>query len=253
MVRTLHGYGDAIQFIRYAPLLRRRAKKVLVETHPELVPIITTVEGVDEVMTWPESPSTGEKFDQQIEVMELPRAFRTQIQSIPSDMPYLKPNPDRVAASRRRLGIGAGLNAGLVWASSNYDISRTMRLEQLIPVLSHRHVNFYSFQHGPERAQLEELKSRYAIHDTGSHSTSVMETAADLANMDLVISADTFAAHLAGALDRRVWLMLPYAADWRWMLDREDSPWYPSMRLFRQCTAGDWRPLIDTIARELAR
>ena len=80
-----------------------------------------------------------------------------------------------------------------------------------------------------------------------------METAADLANMDLVISVDTFAAHLAGALDRRVWLMLPYAADWRWMLDREDSPWYPSMRLFRQCTAGDWRPLIDTIARELAR
>jgi hypothetical protein len=251
IVRTLHGYGDAIQFIRYVPLLRRRADKVLVETHPELVSIMASLEGVDEVLTWPESPSTRKKFDQEIEVMELPRAFRTQIHSIPCYMPYLKPHPDTVTASRRHLDLGTGLNIGLIWASSKYDTSRSMRLEDLIPVLSNTNINFYSFQHGPERAQLIEFKSRFTIHDTVTHSTSVMETAADLTNMDLVISVDTFAAHLAGALNRRVWLMLPYAADWRWMLHREDSPWYPSMRLFRQCTAGDWLSVVYTVAQEL--
>jgi hypothetical protein len=250
IVRTLHGLGDAIQFIRYVPMLRRRARTVLVETHPALTSIMADLEGVDEILTWPEGPVTWKRYDQQIEVMELPWAFRTKVETIPNSLPYLKRNLDEVKASKNRLQIAAGLNVGLIWASGPYDFSRTMTLKELIPILEIKNVNFYSFQHGPGRTQLAHLAPRFSVRDTVTLSNSVAETAADLLNMDLVISCDTFGAHLAAAMSRPVWLMLPHAADWRWMLS-DTSPWYPSMRLFRQPAPLDWRSVIKRISQEL--
>lgn len=250
LLRTLHGYGDAIQFIRYAPHIRRLARKLIVQTHPELIGLISTVDGVDEAITWPDCKCTS-PWQQEIEVMELPRAFRTVVRSIPARVPYLSIERTRILESGERLRLCKGLNIGLLWASSQYDVSRSMPLQAFSRLFSMKACRFYSFQRGDERAQLTGLGRRIAIHDTALHSPGPADTAADLLNMDLVLSVDTFAAHLAGALGVPVWLMLPYAADWRWMLDRNDSPWYPSMRLFRQPTAGDWGSVINQVEKAL--
>jgi ADP-heptose:LPS heptosyltransferase len=122
-------------------------------------------------------------------------------------------------------------------------------LENLLPLLRMDTFEFYSFQRGPERMQLERIKS--PVHDSALHSPSIIDTAGDLINMALVISVDTFAAHLAAALNRPVWLLLPFASDWRWLLKRRDSPWYPTMRLFRQPAAGKWKPVIAEVVAEL--
>jgi len=246
LLRTLHGYGDAIQFIRYAPLIRRLARKLIVQTHPQLISLIGSVDGVDETITWPDCKCIS-SWQQEIEVMELPRAFRTVVRSIPARVPYLSIEQSRVMESRKHLCLHEGFNIGLLWASSQYDVSRSMPLQALSRLFSMKECRFHSFQRGDERAQLTGLGARIAIHDTALHSSGPADTAADLLNMDLVLSVDTFAAHLAGALDVPVWLMLPFAADWRWMLDRNDSPWYPSMRLFRQPAAGDWESVINQV------
>jgi hypothetical protein len=251
LLRALHGYGDAIQFIRYAPLIRRRAKKLIVQTHPEMIDLMRSVEGVDEAITWPDSPSDRGRWDQQIEIMELPRAFRTTANSVPARVPYVSIESTLIAESRKRLPRTSKPRVGLLWASSQYNVSRSMRLEVMAPLLAMRRFEFHSFQRGPERDELERIGKRFTIHDTAQHSASMLDTAADLSNMDLIISVDTFAAHLAGALNRTVWLMLPWAADWRWMLDTEMSPWYPSMRLFRQPAPGDWKSVIASVARTL--
>jgi len=251
LLRALHGYGDAVQFIRYAPMLRRRAAKLIVQTHPELMPLLLTVDGVDQTMTWPDPPLGQCCWDQQIEIMELPRAFRTTPASVPKRVPYISIERTLVESSRKRLARTTRPKIGLLWASSQYDTSRSMELAVLSPLLRVSEFEFYSFQRGAERAQLECMSGR--VSDTARHSAAIMDTAADLTNMDLVISVDTFAAHLAAALNRPVWLLLPHAADWRWMLVRSDSPWYPSMRLFRQPAPGDWNDVISEVIGELGR
>ncbi|HJU12149.1 MAG TPA: hypothetical protein VJ728_14795 [Candidatus Binataceae bacterium] len=251
LLRALHGYGDAVQFIRYAPMLRRRAIKLTVQCHPELMPLLRNVDGVDETVTWPDSPGWRTKWDQQIEIMELPRAFRTTLGSIPNRVPYISIEHELVERSRTRLAKTDKPKVGLLWASSQYDPSRSTDLKMWAPILRVAGFEFYSFQRGAERAQLEFTDAN--VNDTAVHSHQMVETAADLTNMELLISVDTFGAHLAGALNRPVWLLLPYTADWRWMLNRHDSPWYPSTRLFRQSRPGDWSSIIYEVAAELSR
>lgn len=248
VIRCLHGYGDAIQFLRYAPLVARTAASVTVETHPEMVSLVSLMPGIDRVITW--NDATGhDEWDQQIEVTELPWVFRTDLADIPNAIPYVSVCP---RACERSLGAPGKPRIGVLWASSTWNPERSIPLIELEPVLSDDRFSFYSFQRGPERDQLEEIGRRYRIHDTSVHSPAISDTAADLRNMDLLITVDTMAAHLAGALGKPVWLMLPFEADWRWMLDRDDSPWYPAMRLFRQERQGDWRPVIERIVQELA-
>ena len=249
LLRTLHGYGDAVQFIRYAPLLRRRAGRLIVQTHLELIPLLRNVEGVDEIITWPDPPAGQCCWDQQIEIMELPRASRTTIQTIPNRTPYIAIDPAVVELSRKRLVKTTKPKIGLIWVSSQYDTSRSLDLETLAPILRMRNFEFYSFQRGPERMQIE--GTSIPINDTASHSPGILDTAADLVNMTLVISVDTFPAHLAAALNRPVWLLLPFAADWRWLLNCRESHWYPSMRLFRQPAPGEWKPVISEVVAQL--
>ena len=251
LLRALHGYGDAVQFIRYASLIRRCAERLIVQTHPEMMSLLQRVDGVDEVMTWPDPPAEQRQWNQEIEIMELPRAFRTTLESIPNCVPYISIDSALVQSSRERLGKSDKPKVGLLWTSSGYDSSRSMDLELMRPLLGLNEIELYSFQRGPARAQLAAFAGAARIHDTALHSPEIIDTAADLSNMDLLISVDTFAAHLAGALNRPVWLMLPFAADWRWMLDCDNSPWYPSMRLFRQTVAGNWKQVIGNVLDEL--
>jgi ADP-heptose:LPS heptosyltransferase len=243
MVRCLHGFGDAIQFVRYVPLLRRQAASVTVQTHPRLVSLMRGVQGADKVITWEEAEPS---WNQQIEVMELPGAFRTTVRSIPCAVPYLAVEPWRVDLSRKLLGGKERPKVGLAWAAAAWDSSRSLPRDAVTALAQLNGFSFYSLQLGPEAAFC-------ADEMIAARSTEeIADTAADICNLDLVISVDTMLAHLAGALGKPVWTLLPFRADWRWMWDRDDSPWYPTMRLFRQPAAGDWGPVIERVAESLS-
>jgi hypothetical protein len=256
IIRCLHGYGDAIQFLRYASMIRQTASRVIVETHPEMVRVLRGMAGVDAVTSWGPVEGSGHEhldtdWDQQIEVMELARAFRTTLATIPARIPYLQVGDAARRLSCVRLGESGKPRVGLVWASSAWNPARSVPPDALSPLLNVDGCSFYSFQRGPEREAIQRFPPGCRIHDTCPHSPDIADTAADLTNMDLLITVDTMAAHLAGALGRTVWVMLPWDADWRWMLDREDSPWYPTMQLYRQPSPGDWKPVVRRIAEQL--
>jgi len=243
LVRCLHGLGDTIQFIRYAPHIREQARFLAIEAQPTLKLLLEEARIADQVFTWGEPEPL---WDQQVEVVELPRIFRTTLASIPNRVPYLFV-PDTPAIPVE--GRSGPLRAGLVWASSSYNPARSVPIERLASLFSVSGVQFFSLQAGPERAQLEPWSSH--VLNLHEESACVLATAKTLMGLDLVITVDTMMAHLAGALARPVWTMLPHESDWRWMLDRKDSPWYPSMRLFRQSAPGDWDPVVDRVRVEL--
>jgi hypothetical protein len=254
LIRCLHGYGDAIQNLRYARLIAGTAAEVIVETHPEMVSLVSLIDGINRVTTWTDGHGLHrDEWDLQIEVTELPWAFRSTLETLPSNVPYIRvPSADR-ERSRLNLQLSGKPRVGILWASSTWNPERSIRLAELAPILSDERFEFFAFQRDPERAQLKHLGSRYNLHDTALHSPAIADTAADLTNMDLLITVDTMAAHLAGALAVPVWVMLPFEADWRWMLDRGDSPWYPTMRLFRQSQPRDWSAVVNPIAREIGQ
>jgi hypothetical protein len=250
IIRCLHGYGDAIQFLRYAPLVRAVASHVTVETHPEMVSLVRGFPGVDNVISWADKNRVeGLSWNQQIEVMELPRAFRTSLATIPAEVPYISPKP-RPGGPVPECVLP---RIGLVWAASSWNPLRSIFLAELSPLLAMDGLSFYSFQRGPQRAELEASPHRNRIHDTAEHSPQISDTASDLLNIDLLITVDTMIAHLAGALGRKVWTLLPFEADWRWMIDCDHTPWYPTMKLFRQPQReSGWAPVVDRLCREVS-
>jgi hypothetical protein len=243
LVRCLHGLGDTIQFSRYIPLIREKARTVAIEAQPELKLLLKESHIADEVFTWGEPEPY---WDQQMEVVELPRIFRTTVDSIPNGVPYLD------APSTPCISPCDGsrvLRVGIVWASSSFNPDRSLHLEQLTRIFAAPAVRFYSVQAGSERRQLQACSTE--IVNLYDETACVLATAKALKTLDLLITVDTMVAHLAGALARPVWTLLPFECDWRWMLDREDSPWYPTMRLFRQPKPSDWNPVIERVQREL--
>ncbi|HJU28326.1 MAG TPA: hypothetical protein VJ718_04105 [Candidatus Binataceae bacterium] len=254
ILRCLHGYGDAIQFIRYAPMLRRDAASLIIETHPEMVSTLRRAEGVDEIVSWGSAaPPIPPRWDAQIEIMELPRAFRTTAATIPRRLPYLTADPERAERARLMFDGTRLPKIGIVWASSGYNPARNIPLRQLTPILADRRFAWFSLQHGAERDDLRMVNAAAHVRDMAPLSPEIADTAAIMANLDLIITVDGVAAHLAGALARPVWTLLPYQADWRWMVDRNDSPWYPTMRLFRQSAPGNWRRAIGELVELLER
>ena len=248
IVRCLHGFGDALQFLRYTTLLRREAARVLVQTHPQLVSLLRASGLADCVTTWSDGPGRRcYDWDQQIEVMELPLAFRTTLDAIPCEVPYLSVPRTPANRSWRALGPKSRPRIGLLWEGGGWDAGRNVPLPELKPILNVQGVDFFSFQRGPARDELRAFDPDRLVRDLSGDSPEVTYFAADLLHIDLLITVDTMAAHLAGALGRPVWVLLPYHADWRWMLDRPDTPWYPTMRLFRQSAPGDWRQPVSEI------
>jgi hypothetical protein len=192
--------------------------------------------------------------DVEVELMELPYIFRTGIETIPADVPHLDIPMEKVESRRGELeesGLTAEtLNVGLVWSSGDWNPERNVELAELRRLARIEGLRFFSLQRG-EAA--DSLREHAWIVPTERASGTVVDTAAAILNLDLIISVDTMVAHLAGALGKTVWLLLPFAADWRWMAKREDSPWYPTMRLFRQERRGDWKRVIERVILKLLR
>ena len=189
--------------------------------------------------------------------MSLPRAFATDLNSIPANVPYLRANAALVRQFSQNFLTQPGndnLRVGLVWSGSprhTRDPQRSISLAQLRALTGIPRTTFHSLQKGPAAKQLLDMPMEMNLIDLAPHLNDFADTAAALANLDLLITADTAVAHLAGALGKPVWIMLTHNPDWRWLLARADSPWYPTARLFRQPTAGDWSPVIDRIHTEL--
>ncbi|HEX6442555.1 MAG TPA: hypothetical protein VF007_10235 [Stellaceae bacterium] len=255
LVRCYHGLGDTIQFMRYVPLLARRGRSVSVEAQPELLSLLATVSGLARLL--PLSPEEDRSAvdlgcDAEIDATELPHAFRTTLATIPEPAPLLV-DPAHIAEARRRLEtLGGRLKVGVVWASGAWKPERSLALDELAPLADLPGLCLVVLQRGPEYECWRRRGGGPPMRD-GLASDDVADTAAAIAALDLVITPDTMIAHLAGTLGVPVWVMLHFTADWRWLLGRSDSPWYPSMRLFRQPAPGDWDSVVGEVAAALAR
>jgi len=252
LLHAEQGIGDMLQFLRYAPLVAARGGRVTIEVPPDLKQLAMSLEGVEQIVT------VGEKlpeFDQHCAIMSLPLAFGTTLATIPAGAAYLAPPPALQAEWRARLSSGASPRVGLIWAGRpehRRDRDRSVPLAALGP-LADSGATFYSLQKGPAAEQAKAPPAGMVLHELGDALTDFADTAAAMGALDLIISVDTSPAHLAGATGRPLWLLLPHAPDWRWLRHREDSPWYPTARLFRQATRGDWTPVIARVAADLRR
>lgn len=235
LVRCYHGLGDTIQFIRFARRLRSIAREVSVWCQTDLMALVATVPGVDRVLPLHDgAPPLA--YDADVEVMELPHILRITRADLPSPVPYIK--AVRGVAPLKR----DGMKVGLIWASGDWEPLRSMHFSDLAPLFQVRDVGFYSLQLGRARAEIAAER----VLDVASNSANAL--AATLRQLDLLISVDTFGAHLAGALGLPVWLLLHRPCDWRWADHGTHSVWYPTMRLFRQQYEGDWRHPILQVA-----
>ena len=252
LLHAEQGFGDSIQFIRYASLVAALGGTVLVECPPPLAGLFGIVRGVAQVI--PEGAPLP-PFDCHAPMLSLPLLCQTTLQTVPAAIPYLTPDPQRCLEWRDRLGLeGSRLKVGIAWSGNpKYfrDRLRSIALSELLPLLSVEGVDFISLQKDGGSEQIRQAPAASGIIDHTALLRDFSETAALLAQLDLVISVDTAVAHLAGALGRPVWTLLPYAPDWRWMLERSDSPWYPTMRLFRQERIQEWAPVIGEVRAQL--
>ncbi|HEX3726273.1 MAG TPA: tetratricopeptide repeat protein, partial [Pirellulales bacterium] len=249
------GLGDMIQFIRYAPLVQQRGGTVVVGCPQSLMPLLKTCPGVDRLIYQHELASG---IEVQAALMSLPRIFRTELDSIPAGIPYLFADQQLTEHWRGVLSPRGGLRVGIAWQGNpDYkgDRYRSIPLACFAPLATVCGVRLISLQKGHGQEQL--AAATFEIEDLGSQldneGHAFFDTAAVMQNLDLVITSDTAIAHLAGALGARVWLALPRVPDWRWHMDRDDSPWYPTMRLFRQSRWGDWTDVFEAIRNELGR
>jgi hypothetical protein len=241
LVRCYHGLGDTIQFVRYAPLVKGIASAVTFWAQPDLLPLLATADGIDRRLPLHDGVPEVD-YDVDVEIMELPYVFRSELSTIPRAVPYLHPEPEPVA--RRR-----GLRVGLVWRSSHWDSRRSIPFPSLQPIAGVPGVELYIVQQDPVAAGWRPGFGVLSGRDT------LLGLARFLRSLDLVISIDGMAAHLAGALGLPVWTLLAREPCWRWMEERADSPWYPTMRLFRQegSDAAGWSSVMEAVAAELHR
>jgi Flp pilus assembly protein TadD len=251
LLHTEQGLGDAIQFIRYAPWVKLRGGHVLLASQQPLERLMARCAGVDRVI---EDGASWPPFDCHAPLLSLPRIFETTLETVPAEIPYLAVDQTLENHWGVQLGLMDGFKIGVAWQGSpghKKDRQRSFRLAELEPLSRVPGVRLFSLQKGFGAEQLADGSCGFPIVDLGSGLEDLMDTAAAIKALDLVITPDTALAHLAGALGAPVWVALPVAADWRWLLGREDSPWYPTMRLFRQARWGDWSELFKRMANQL--
>ena len=258
LLHTEQGLGDTIQFSRFAPVLSRQGATVILECQPSAVTLVGTVPGIAQAIPCAADPAVGElpEFDYHSPLMSVPGVLRITPETVPAEVPYLFP---RRAVIERWEKTMAGLEQarqkrriGLTWAGNPRhlnDANRSVALSRLAPLFELDGLFFLSLQKGQAAAQIASAGG--PVFDLEPLLEDLEQTAAAILQLDLVISVDTAVAHLAGALGRPVWLLAPFAPDWRWMLDRTDSPWYPTMRIFRQKVRGDWGGVVEAVRRAL--
>jgi tetratricopeptide (TPR) repeat protein len=251
------GYGDTIHFIRYAPLVKQQGCKVVLRCPAKLTRLLSSCPGIDHLQ-----PHNGPlpDYDVHAPLLSLPRILGTTLETIPANVPYLFADNDLVEQWRSELSDLHGFRVGIAWQG---DPTYRCDNERSIPLRHHAAlgrvpgVRLISLQKGPGVEQLREVSGLFSVIDLGPRldetSGAFMDTAAIMKGLDLVITSDTAVAHLAGAMGVPVWVAVAFAPEWRWLLDREDSPWYPSMRLFRQSGRGDWEEVFARMAGELRR
>lgn len=249
LLQAEQGMGDIIQFIRYVPLLLEQASKIIVECHPPLVKLLKTLKGIEKVV------AIGEElpeFDVYIPILSLPRIFQTNVETIPAQIPYLTPL-ESVRVQLDKPGK-FDLKVGIVWAGNPEhpsDRRRSCSPTYFRQLLNLPNIAFYSLQKGVKASEISQISSSLSLIDLSNQINDFADTAAILAQLDLVITVDTAVAHLAGAIGKAVWVLLCYNSDWRWLIDREDTPWYPTMRLFRQNNPGNWQEVLERVAKTL--
>ncbi|MFL9866015.1 tetratricopeptide repeat-containing glycosyltransferase family protein [Paraburkholderia fungorum] len=260
LLHAEQGLGDTLQFCRYAGMVSKLGAKVVLEVPRELMRLMSTLDGVDQLI---EAGQALPPFDCHCPLLSLPLAFRTDLASIPSKTPYLFADPRATREWHERIAAQAEgrLKVGLVWAGGNRphvaelrknDARRSITFERLAPILDVSNVQFFSLQKGAAAQQLPRGDSHLGVVDYTDELEDFADTAALVANLDLVISVDTSTAHLAGALDKPVWILNRFDTCWRWMLERTDTPWYAQAKLFRQPSLGDWDSVIRSARDALA-
>ncbi len=254
LVHAEQGRGDMMQFVRFGAYIKERGGQVVVGCPPALVPLFSSCPYVDEVCGGTPLPN----FDLQIAMLSLPMLAGTTMENIPGQVPYLFAEPGLVQTWRERLAGVRDFKIGIAWqgaATFTFDPQRSIALPAFEPLARVPGVKLFSLQKGLGTEQLAGQALHFAVTDLGTsldeHTGAFQESAAVMKNLDLVITSDTALAHLAGALSVPVWVALGIVPNWRWLLEREDSPWYPTMRLFRQQHAGDWTAVFERMAAEL--
>jgi len=249
LLHAEQGFGDTIQFIRYAPLLAGRGAKVVCEVQPQLQSLLSQFEDIEVIAEGEPLPA----FDLHCPLLSFPLAFKTQSDTIPASVPYLAPPGERLAHWRERLPQGRP-RAGFVWSGSpahKNDSNRSIPLTRLAALFENSPLHCFSLQSELRDADGEALRALPDLVHLGSELRDFADTAAVISLLDVVISVDTSVAHLAGALGKPVVILLPYAADFRWMRCRDDTPWYPTAKLLRQPAFGDWDSVIARLRDEL--
>ncbi|MFM0330590.1 tetratricopeptide repeat protein [Paraburkholderia strydomiana] len=260
LLHAEQGLGDTLQFCRYAAMVSKLGAKVILEVQPELRRLMSTLDGADQIV---EAGEPLPPFDCHCPLLSLPLALGTSPGSIPSTTPYLFAEPAAARAWGERIDADARgrLKVGLVWAGGNRphvaelrknDARRSLTFARFAPLLDVPNVQFFSLQKGPAAQQLTTGECAAHIVDHTGELHDFADTAALVANLDLVISVDTSTAHLAGALNKPVWILNRFDTCWRWMLERSDTPWYPRARLFRQPSLGDWDSVMQSVRAALA-
>ncbi len=247
------GLGDNIQFIRYLPMVRRMGGTVVLAVHPQLRTLFEQLADAEQVVEVSETSSPCADFDIVAPLIDLPGHFNTTLKTIPANVPYLHPQPSKKAAWKQRLSVPQ-LKVGIVWGGSTAHLRndhRSCGIQWFLPLSCVPNVRLYSLQKGPAAAQLQQLPPETEITDLAPLINDFSDTAAAVANLDLIITVDTSVLHLAGAMARPAWAALCFEGDWRWLIDRADSPWYPTVRLFRQTTLGDWKDVFSRIEKRL--
>jgi hypothetical protein len=252
LIHAEQGLGDTLMACRYAPILASLGARVIAEVQPSLKSLLENLNGISQLV------AKGEPippFDVHCPIMSLPLAFKTTLQTIPAKVPYLTVSENVIKKWRAKL-TGTDIKVGIAWAGNpNHvqDLDRSIPLKNLLPILGVRGTRYFSlqkdFRHGDK--QILDINSQIVRLDP--EINDFQDTAAIMMSLDLVISCDTSIVHLAGALGKPAWVLLPFNPDWRWLLDRSDSPWYPTAQLFRQTSRGEWSTVIDDVCVELEK
>ena len=251
LVFAQRGLGDTIQFVRFLPLVKARGGTVLFECAAGLIPLLEGIAGIDQFLA---AGKPLPPFDVQAPLLSLPGILGTTLQTIPADVPYLRADPALVEFWRQELNSLDGFKIGIAWQGNPLypaDKFRSIPFHHFEKLARVPKVRLVSLQKGPGCEQIQAGAERIPILELGDRldaKGAFLDTAAIMMNLDLVVTVDTAIEHLAGALAVPVWTVHWFVPDWRWFLDRDDSPWYPTMRLFRQKQLGDWNEVFDRIA-----
>jgi tetratricopeptide (TPR) repeat protein len=251
LLHAEQGLGDTLHLIRYAPLVKAAGGTVILECQPRLAPLLSHVSGVDRIIPAGCPPP---EYDVQAPLLSLPYIFHTTAATIPAPVPYLQAEPERVSLWAGRIGGEGRYRIGLAWAGNpehESDRTRSMSLAHFAGLAQVPGTALFSLQRGPRSEQIRTPPQGLEIVNLEEESGDIVDTAAAIQNLDLVISVDSLVGHLAGAMGKPVWLLLPFSPDWRWLLERENSPWYPTARLFRQPRPGDWESVMARVVEAL--